>query len=78
MSMNVNKKFVVVGLIFGILCLIGFYLYRLYYPPKVVYYAKLEKVSTSGEARFRRYDINLQKVIDQSILLVLCNTCRCP
>lgn len=72
--MDKHKKVLTVVFMFLVL-LIPFYIYLQYRKNQVVYHARLEKVSSSGEARFRWYDINTQKVVDpdKSILLVLCN-----
>ena len=63
-KMKINKKYIIILIALSIFSLVSLYIYKKYNSPKVVYYAKLEKVSTSGEARFRWYDTKLQKVID--------------
>lgn len=61
--MDKYKK-VLTGIFIFIVLLISFYIYFQFKKSQITYYAKLEKISTSGETRFRWYDTELQKVID--------------
>lgn len=63
-KMRTNKKFIILVVFLSIFCLVSLYFYRQYKFSQVVYYAKLEKISTSGEARFRWYDTESKKIID--------------
>ena len=59
-----TKQYISIVIMFGIIVLVGYYFFNQYKFPKVVYYAKIEKLSTSGETRFRLYDTNTKKVVD--------------
>lgn len=62
--MRTNKKFIILVVFLSIFGLVRLYFYKQHNLPKVVYYAKLKQISTSGDARFFWYDTESKEIVD--------------